>query len=83
MESFNDNAQDWESQRQQKQDHLVTAVLDKGFNGGEFALFLGKQRESGDNVDMWSMQELIQVVDTYTSTHSLSGEPIGPQYEDE
>lgn len=32
---------------------------------------------------MWSMEELIQVVETYTSTHSLSGEPIGPQYEDE
>lgn len=57
-----EQSEDYESQTQAKQDHLVTHVLNKGFNPGEFALYLGKQRENGDNVDVWNLEELTAVV---------------------
>jgi hypothetical protein len=57
-----EQSEDYESQTQAKQDHLVTNVLNKGFNPGEFAIYLGKQRENGDNVDMWNLDELKEAV---------------------
>ena len=54
-----------EEETQEKQQFLRSEILEAGYNPGNFAVFLGKKRQNGDDIDNWSMRSLTEVVKEY------------------
>lgn len=59
--------------RQQKQTYLRTHILDKGLSAEDFIAYMGKQKEGGENVDIWTMSDIETLVDLYKRSQDPPG----------
>lgn len=60
---------------------MRTEILDAGYDPGNFAVFLGKKRENGDDIDNWSIDSLIEVVREYKTLNPEPTEDDEASYE--
>jgi hypothetical protein len=54
--------------RELKQIYLKEQVINLGYDGGQFADFLATRRENGTDVDVWTYEELIAIVQEFRSS---------------
>lgn len=53
-----------------KQGYLRTEIIEGGFDPGQFVEFLASQRENGEDVEVWSMQSLEDMVERFKEQHA-------------
>ena len=51
--------------RKTKQNYLVENVVNRGYDTTKFAEFMNYKKPNGTDVDKWSMEELIEVVNEF------------------
>jgi len=56
-------------ERQAKQRYLKSEIQEKNYNVTEFVQFLEWKREKGTDVDVWTMDELVQVVQEFKANY--------------
>ena len=49
---------DYENQRQLKQQYLIDKIVDQGYDANQFASFLNQQKHDGVNIDNWDYKDL-------------------------
>lgn len=58
-----------------KQAYLRSEIIEGGFDPGEFVEYLATQRENGEDVEVWSMQSLEDMVEQF-KTHLADSQPV-------
>jgi hypothetical protein len=57
---------------EQKQNYLRKEILEAGLDGGEFMTFLNNTNaKKGDDLEQWSGQELIKIVQAFKNSKGL------------
>lgn len=55
----------------QKQTFLREQIIEAGYDAGQFVEYLANQRENGDDVDVWSIRSLEDMVAKFRDDHSV------------
>ena len=53
-------------EKAKKQSYLYENIQSKGFNTNEFAKFMNEQKEGGNDVENWTLDEIKGLVDKFT-----------------
>ena len=63
----------------QKQTFLRQQIIEAGYDAGQFVEYLANQRENGDDVDVWSIRSLEDMVAKFRDDHSVRDSlPMSP-----
>lgn len=54
---------------QEKQKYLYDEIIQNGYCPNSFIKYMGIQKENGENIENWSMSELIQYVNIFKNNY--------------